>query len=157
MPGIDVFTAGPPANSSSGKPAKTIPEAWSDQEFCEAFESLRIPNEMFHHREHIRLAWVYSSCFSHEEAVSRMVQGIQAFAKHHGAAAKYHHTITMAWMRLVWHAAHQIPVAADFNAFAAAHSHLLNSRLLEANYSQTRLRSDAAKHAWMEPDLRSLP
>jgi hypothetical protein len=156
MPGIELPKITSPEDSSLTKPALSLPEDWSDQDFREAFESLRISNKMFHHREHIRLAWIYSLHFPHEEALSRMVQGIQAFAKHHGAAAKYHHTITVAWMRLVWHAARQSPAAQDFKTFAAAHPHLLNSRLLGDYYSLGRLQSDAARHVWIEPDLRSL-
>src|SRR5258708_26026041 len=119
MPGIDLSTAGPPEKSPSGKPATTVPDAWSDEDFREAFESLKIPNEMFHHCEHIRLAWIYSRQFPQEEALGRMVQGIQAFAKHHGAAGKYHHTITVAWMRLVRHAVRPSPHAPAFKTVAA--------------------------------------
>jgi hypothetical protein len=134
-----------------------IAEAWTDQDFREAFESLRIPNEMFQHREHIRLAWIYSRHYPQEQALARMVQGIQAFAKHHGAASTYHHTITVAWMRLIWHDARPAPPAQDFNTFAAAHPHLFHPRLLEYYYSKARLQSDAARHDWLEPDLRPLP
>jgi len=157
MPDVDLSTIGPRGNPSSGKPVTTIPEAWTDEEFREAFESLRIPNEMFHHREHIRVAWIYSRHFPQEQALARMVQGIQAFAKHHGAAHKYHHTITVAWMRLVWHAARPAPPVQDFNAFAAAHPYLFNPRLLEYYYSKARLQSDAARYDWLDPDLRTLP
>jgi hypothetical protein len=156
VPGIDLSTAGPPENSASGKPV-TVPDACSDEDFREAFESLKIPNEMFHHREHIRLAWIYSRQFPQEEALGRMMQGIQAFAKHHGAASKYHHTITVAWMRLVRDAVRQAPQAPEFNTFAAAHVHLFHPRLLEYYYSKARLQNDAARHGWVEPDLRSLP
>jgi len=157
MPGIDLSMAGPTENSPSGKPAKNVPEDWADEDFREAFESLRIPNEMVHHREHIRLAWIYSRQFPQEEALVRMMQGIQAFAKHHGAASKYHHTITVAWMRLVCHEACLAPESPDFHTFAAAHVYLLNRRLLEYYYSKTRLQSDAARHGWLDPDLRPLP
>jgi hypothetical protein len=157
MPGIDLSTIVPTEDSSSRKLALTVPEAWTDRDFREAFESFNIPNEMFHHREHIRLAWIYSRHFPEEQALSRMVQGIQAFAKHHGAASKYHHTITVAWMRLVSDAARPAPSAPDFNTFAAAHPHLFNPRLLKDYYSAARLQSDAARHVWIEPDLRSLP
>ena len=157
MPATDLSSIGPGENSSSGKPVTTIPEAWTDEDFREAFETLRIPNEMFHHREHIRLAWIYSLEYPQEQVLARMVQGVQAFAKHHGATAKYHHTITVAWMRLVRHAARQTPQAPDFNTFAAAHVHLFDQRLLEYYYSKDRLRGDAARHAWIEPDLRQLP
>jgi len=145
------------ASPSPGGAGTLRPEDWSDQDFREAFELLEIPNEMFHHREHIRLAWIYSRHFPQEEAVSRVTCGIRAFAKHHGADGKYHHTITVAWMRLVKHAASSAPPAPDFNTFAAAHRELLNPRLLEAYYSKVRLQSDAARHGWIEPDLRSLP
>jgi hypothetical protein len=157
MQGTDLFAAGTRESSSSGKRGTTVPEAWTDQDFREAFESLRIPNEMFHHREHIRLAWIYSREYPQEQALARMVQGIQAFAKHHGAAAKYHHTITVAWMRLVRHAACAPPQAPDFNTFAAAHVHLFHPRLLEYYYSKARLQSDAARYDWLDPDLRPLP
>lgn len=157
MPAIDLSTTDPRKNWSSGKPLATVPEAWSDKEFREAFESLKIPNDMFHHREHIRLAWIYSREYPQEQAVARMVQGIQAFAKHHGAAAKYHHTITVAWMRLVRLAVREGPKAPDFNTFAAAHVHLFHGRLLEYYYSKARLQSDAARYDWLDPDLRPLP
>ena len=157
MPGVDLSTAGPQENSPSGKPATAVLDAWSDEDFREVFESLKIPNEMFHHREHIRLAWIYSRQFPQEEVLGRMMQGIQAFAKHHGAASKYHHTITVAWMRLVRDAVRQAPQAPEFNTFAAAHVHLFHPRLLEYYYSKARLQNDAARHGWVEPDLRSLP
>jgi len=157
MPDIDLSTAGPPENSPSRRHVSTVPEAWTDEGFREAFESLRIPNEMFRHREHIRLAWIYSRQYPQEQALARMAQGIRAFAKHHGAASKYHHTITVAWMCLVHHAVRQVPPAQDFPAFAAAHPRLFNARLLEDHYSKARLQSDAARQAWIEPDLRPLP
>jgi len=157
MPGSDLSTTGPPESSPSGRSATIVPEAWTDEHFRKAFESLRIPNEMFHHREHIRLAWIYSRHFPQEQGLSLMIRGIQAFAKHHGAASKYHHTITVAWMRLVRLAVHQAPEEPDFNAFAAAHVHLFSPRLLECYYSKARLQSDAARNNWIEPDLRPLP
>jgi hypothetical protein len=157
MPGIDPSASGRREEWSSGKPVTTTPEAWTDEDFREAFESLRIPSELFHHREHIRLAWIYSREYPREQALARMVQGIQAFAKHHGAATKYHHTITVAWMRLVWHAARSTPQAPDFKTFAAAHVHLFHPRLLEYYYLKARLQSDGARYDWLDPDLRPLP
>src|SRR5260370_22081828 len=144
MPRIDLSPAGPPEKSPPGKPATTVPDAWSDEDFREAFESLKIPNEMFHHREHNRLAWIYSRQFPQEEALGRMVQGIQAFAKHHGAAGKYHHTITVAWMRLVRHAVRQSLQAPDFNTFASSPVHLFPPRLLDDGYSKAPLQNHAA-------------
>jgi hypothetical protein len=157
MPATDLPKISWPENSSSGELALNSPEAWTDEEFREAFESLKIPNEMFHHREHIRMAWIYSRAFSQEEALTRIVEGIQAFAKHHNVSAKYHHTITVAWMRLVSQAALQATPAPDFQTFAAANPELFHAKRLEDYYSAVRLKSDAARHNWLEPDLRTLP
>jgi hypothetical protein len=157
MPAIDLSTAGSPEKVTSGRPAAAIPEAWTDQDFCEAFESLKIPNEIFRHREHIRLGWIYSCHFPEDQALARIVQGIRAFAKHHGHADKYHHTITVAWMRLVGHAVRSEPPAPDFRTFASTQAQLLNPRLLEDYYSKARLQSNAARHNWLDPDLRPLP
>src|SRR6266478_2067492 len=33
--------------------------AWSDEEFLRAFEDLSFPADLFHHREHIHIAWLY--------------------------------------------------------------------------------------------------
>jgi hypothetical protein len=157
MPAVDPGNAGQMESAVAARPPSRNPSDWTDQQFCEAFESLKIPNEMFRHREHIRLAWIYSIHFSGEEALSRMVDGIRAFAKHHGAEAKYHHTITLAWMRLVHHAVRSAPPGGDFASFVDAHPHLLDPQLLGQYYSPEKLKSDAARHAWFDPDLRSLP
>src|SRR5260370_9383595 len=95
MAGVEFRKMGEIEGLCQGKPVLALPTEWTDQGFRAAFEAFKIPSEMFHPREHIRLAWIYSCHFPQEEALVRMVQGIQAFAKHHGAAAKYHHTITV--------------------------------------------------------------
>jgi len=157
MPATDPGNAGQKENALAAQPPSPDPSDWTDQEFCEAFESLKIPGEMFRHREHIRIAWIYSTHFTGEEALSRMIDGIRAFAKHHGAETKYHHTITLAWMRLVHHAVRSMPPGGEFASFVAAHPHLLDPQLLGQYYSSEKLKSDAARYAWIEPDLRSLP
>lgn len=153
MPAVD-HSSRHPLEISSGEQALTD---LTDQEFCEAFESLKIPKASFRHCDHIRLAWIYSSHFSEEESVSRMVRGIRAFAKHHGVEEKYHHTITLAWMRLVRHAIHATQQAPYFSSFVNANPHLLNPRLLNVYYSPEVLRQDAARSRWVEPDLCPLP
>jgi len=83
------------SNCSSGAPAR------SDEEFLRAFEDLSFPPDRFHHREHIRVAWLYLKSTDATRAAERMSEGIRRFANHHGATQKYHHTLTLAWMRLV--------------------------------------------------------
>jgi hypothetical protein len=45
----------------------------------------------------------------------------------------------------------------DFDAFLAAHPQLLERDLLGAHYSGARLFSEAARAAFVEPDLVALP
>lgn len=157
MSAIDLGRIETSPHSSVADPVSSVPADWTDQEFRQAFESLAISNELFRHREHIRLAWIYSTHFLEEEAVARMVQGIRAFADHHGAAKKYHHTVTLAWMQLVRHEVRSSPAGHDFSSFLTANPHLLNPRLLADYYSPERLNSEAARNGWLEPDRCLLP
>ena len=75
--------------------------AWSDEDFLRAFEDLSFPADLFHHREHIQVAWLYLKTIDASRAAERMSAGIRRFANHNGATQKYHHTLTLAWMRLV--------------------------------------------------------
>jgi N-formylglutamate deformylase len=157
MSAVEKHKSGSPeATSAPGVLLADIGD-WTDEEFRESFESLRIPNEWFRHREHIRLAWIYSTRFPAEEAVSRMIQGIRAFAKHHGAETKYHHTITLAWMQVVRHAVCSSPAALHFTSFLNLNPHLLNQRLLADYYSPELLNSEGARQDWRDPDRRPLP
>lgn len=79
MPAADRAGLPPQENAASAKHTSARPEDWN-AEFREAFESLEIPNERFHHRDHIRLAWIYCSHLQEDEALLRMVLGIRAFA-----------------------------------------------------------------------------
>ena len=72
----------------------------ADQVFIEQFESCVYPNEKFHHEEHLRLAWLYLQRDSRAAAEQRMCESILRYATALGAAQKYHHTMTIGWVRL---------------------------------------------------------
>ena len=71
------------------------------QDLVRDFETCALPNEVFHHREHIFVAWTYLRQMDYSAAETRMSEAIRRFAEFHGATTKYHHTITLVWMRLV--------------------------------------------------------
>jgi hypothetical protein len=138
-------------NSGSGAPA------WSDEEFLRAFEDLSFPAERFHHREHVRVAWLYLKSSDATRAAERMTAAVRRFANHHGATQKYHHTLTLAWMRLVAVALVETPEGFGFGQFIAAHSELGDKNLLSKYYSKELLETSAAREGWVEPDLQPLP
>ena len=131
--------------------------AWSDEEFLRAFEDLSFPADLFHHGEHIRVAWLYLKSGDASRAAERMSEGIRRFANHHGATQKYHHTLTLAWMRLVAAALGETPEGYAFEQFITAHPQLLDLNLLAKYYSQELLRTAAARETWVPADLQPLP
>src|SRR6266851_6978597 len=131
--------------------------ACSDEDFLRAFEDLSFPVDLFHHREHIRVAWLYLKSSDATRAAERMSEGIRRFANHHGATQKYHHTLTLAWMRLVAAALVVTPEEHVFERFFSAHPELKDTNLLAKYYSKELLQSAAAREGWVEPDLQPLP
>jgi hypothetical protein len=141
------------ADSKSGSDASV----WSDEDFLRAFEDLSLPADVFHHREHVRAAWLYLKSSDASRAVERMTAAIRRFANHHGATQKYHHTLTLAWMRLVAAALVETPEGHGFERFLADHPELGDKHLLAKYYSKDLLETSAAREGWVEPDRQPLP
>lgn len=131
--------------------------AWSDEDFLRAFEHLSLPANLFHHREHLRVAWLYLNSSDASRAAERMTVGIRQFASHHSATQKYHHTLTLAWMRLVAASLVETPEDYTFEKFLAAHPDLTDKNIVGKYYSKELLQTPAAREGWVEPDLQPLP
>ena len=152
----------------------------SDDEFLAAFESATLRD--FHHIDHVRAAWLYLWRLPFPAASRRMAESVRRFADKHGALQKYHETITRAWMILVWDALEENRQAGNegtlsteagpdaglcaepashathgFDAFARAHSELLDVRALDRFYSPQLLDSPSARARFVPPDCSPLP
>ena len=130
---------------------------WSDDDFLRAFEDLSFPVEQFRHREHLLVAWLYLKSSDATRAAERMAAGIRRFANHHGATQKYHHTLTLFWMRLVAVALVGTPDEPAFEEFLAVHPELRDKNLIAKYYSKELLQTSAAREGWIDPDLQPLP
>jgi hypothetical protein len=132
-----------------------------DQSFVEAFEAQGFPLEKWHHREHIKIAYLYLLRFPFDEAVSRLRSGILALNARHqvpdAVDRGYHETMTQAWMRLVNCTLSEFGPAETADAFVDQHTQLLSKRALLFFYSRDRIRSPEAKQKFVEPDLAPLP
>jgi hypothetical protein len=126
----------------------------NDSEFARAFESCELSNESFHHRDHIRLAWIYLQRYGEQKAGTRIAASIRKFAAHFGKTDKYHETMTIAWLRLV---AYESKGRASFEELLEASPMLLEKQTLAAFYSDGLLQSDRAKNEFVAPDLKPLP
>jgi hypothetical protein len=133
--------------------SKSLP----DNQFVVALESCELPNESFHHSDHVRLAWIYLRSMPESRARERMASTLRRFAAHNGKSERYHHTRTLAWMRLVSAAIQATPAIDSFEEFLEAHPHLSNQLTLLQHYSKDCLESQASRAGWVAPDLQSLP
>ena len=129
-------------------------ETLSDAEFLAAFEDGTL--DPFHHRDHLRMTWLYLRAHGKEEAERRVAEGIQRFAAAHGQAQMYHITITRAWLRLMEAALGNTP-AGTFDEFASVHADLLDKDRIYRHYRRETLGSAAARTGWLEPELAPLP
>jgi hypothetical protein len=134
-----------------------MPDLMSDDAFATAFESCELPNQVFRHREHVRLTFIYLRRYGIEGAGTRIAEAIRKYALHNGAPQKYHETITRAWLRIVYAAASSIGEGASFEEMLEAHPDLLNKGTLARYYSEELLRSDAARSSFVEADRAALP
>lgn len=129
----------------------------TDPEFVRMFEGCELTTDNFHHRDHIRLAWIYVQRYGELEARVRIAGAIRKFAAHHGKSDKYHETLTVAWLRLVACAVSRAAQGASFEQFTIEAPELLDKRTIEKFYSPSVLESEEARASWVEPDLQRLP
>jgi len=122
----------------------------TDDEFVRAFESCELSPDLFHHRDHIRLARIYVE-LDGEKATERFRRSLRKFAAHVGHSEKYHETITVAWMRLVVHA------VKDRELEKLELERLMDKKHIEKYYSPELLATDAARMGFVEPDRERLP
>jgi len=127
-----------------------------DEQFLAAFEAGRIANQGFHHRDHLRLAWIQIRRLGLERASESVTVAIRHFAAQHGQANRYHDTMTRFWLHAVSIGIDQHPDL-TFDGLLAAESHLLEKNLPFLHWSRQRMGSDKARRRWVEPDLISMP
>ena len=130
----------------------------SDREFRAAFEAGAYAPADFSHRAHVRLAYVYLADSDVDLALERMRAALVGFLSHHGIpASKYHETLTRAWILAVHHFMHRSPEASSADDFIGRNPLLLDSKIMLTHYSTGLLFSDAARAAFVEPDLDPIP
>jgi hypothetical protein len=78
-----------------------MPPDLDDATLLLRFESLELAPGDFHHREHIRVAFAMLRGADFGEAALRFRAGLKRFAAAAGAPAKYHETLTWAYLALV--------------------------------------------------------
>jgi hypothetical protein len=126
----------------------------TDDQLLDGFEAGRLPEQGFHHRDHVKLAWLYLRRFGVLEVLARFPAGLQALARARGKPGLYHETITWAYILLIRERMARTEPGQDWQAFADAHPDLLAGKetILYEYYREETLRSDLARRIFVFPD-----
>src|ERR1700726_48955 len=73
----------------------------SDEELIDRFEAGAVPENEFHHADHVRLAFAYLQKYPPLTALVRFSSGLQRFAARYGKPQLYNETITHAYFFLI--------------------------------------------------------
>ena len=129
-----------------------------DRRFCADFAACRIDPGAFDHRAHIRLAYIYLAEHDTSTALTLMRNALLAFIQHNQIpVAKYHETLTQAWILAVRHFMAISPDSESSAGFIAANPKMLDSRIMLTHYSTEVLFSPEARARFVEPNLDLIP
>ena len=126
----------------------------TDDELLSAFEAGREPEGGFHHREHLRVAWLYLGRDPWPVALGRFAEGLKRFALAQGQPGLYHETVTVAYFLLIHERMAADPGEGGFDAFVARYPELLGWKpsILDRYYEAATLGSDLARRVFVMPD-----
>jgi hypothetical protein len=130
-----------------------------------ALEDLSLPPADFTHRAHVQAGFAYLQRHGFAGALAAMATAIRRFAQHHGKAALYHETVTVAFLTLIHArmaedllaqsgddlAAELDPSRLDWDSFAANHPDLFAGDLLARYYDKATLASPLARRCFVLP------
>jgi hypothetical protein len=125
-------------------------------ELIEAFEAGRVPNDEFHHGDHVRMAWTYLQEYRFPAGAQRFVEALQRFATANGKPQLYHATITWAYLVTIWDRSES--GAGSWESFAGANPDLFSWKpsIIDALYRPETIASEHARRVFVLPN-RLLP
>jgi hypothetical protein len=129
--------------------------AMTDEEIIERFAAGTLPAADFHHREHVRLAWLHLKKLPVADALAALSAGLRRMAQAHGRPEKYHETVTWAYALLIRERMARTGEGSSWQEFAASNADVLEwegAGPLKAYYREETLRSDLARQIFVFPD-----
>lgn len=131
----------------------------SDDEFLSQLEACTLPEDRFHHADHLHAAWLYLTRLPVIEAIARFSNILRAYAASRGKPDRYHETITWAYLLLLNERMRQSETTAAWEQFAAANTDLFDwkNSILQKYYRPETLRSPLAREVFLMPDLFCSP
>jgi hypothetical protein len=142
----------------------------TNQELIRCFETDTLPEDSFHHADHVHLAFAYLSQYPAIEALDKFSAALKRYAAARGKSQLYHETITHAYFFIIRErmarasavdsqAVDSSPAdsrVTDWDDFARRNPDLLawKNGILTRYYHEATLRSDLARAVFLFPDKR---
>jgi hypothetical protein len=123
----------------------------TDEEFIQALESCRLPENEFGHAAHVRAGYVYLRQTDFPGALARIRRAIRNYATHLGKPDRYHETITVAYIALIQQHLYERGDGGGWAAFARDNGELFQPGLLRRFYPPAQLESDLARKVFLLP------
>jgi hypothetical protein len=125
----------------------------SNEELIRSFENDAIPEDSFHHADHVRLAFAYLSQHPVLQALEKFVSALKCFAAARGKTQLYNETITCAYFFLIRERM-ACCQREDWEAFARQNPDLLvwKNGILSRYYREDTLKSDLARRVFVLPN-----
>ena len=126
----------------------------NDRDFLAAFEDGSLPEDRFHHRDHVHAAWLLLRDMPPAAALGRFSSALRRFAASKGKTGLYHETITWAYLLLINERMERGGRARTWQEFATENPDLLTWRpsVLDGYYRPETLGSDLARRVFLLPD-----
>jgi hypothetical protein len=125
----------------------------SNEELIHRFESDAIPEDAFHHADHVHLAFAYLCQSPALPALEKFAGALKRFASARGKADRYHETITHAYFFLIRERMAKAQTV-NWDEFESHNSDLLawKDGILNRYYQDATLKSDLARKVFVFPD-----
>jgi hypothetical protein len=125
-----------------------------ESEWMEGFERGTLPNDSFHHSEHVKMAFLYLQKYPPLEALGRFSSALSRFATAHGKPNLYNETITWAFLLLIRERIARTRGPQTWAEFSKTNPDLLlwDDNILKKYYRPETLSSELAKRVFLFPD-----
>ena len=126
----------------------------SDDEFVARFEDATLSTESFHHRDPVRMAFLYLRRYPALEAIQRFSVALAKFAAAKGKPNLYNETVTWAFLFLIRERMARSGGNQTWEEFAEENADLLSweNNILRRYYREATLKSNLAKGTFVLPD-----
>jgi hypothetical protein len=126
----------------------------NESEWMEQFERCALPDDSFHHADHVKMAFLFLQKYTPLEALGRFATALTRFAVAKGKPHLYNETITWAFVLLIRERIARSNSPVTWAEFSESNGDLLRwtNNILNKYYRPETLASELAKRVFLFPD-----